>query len=154
MNTRVLSIVFVALTAVVCLGQDDSIGLIYDANTGDLEFLSTVGQVTTFELKSASEILVADSNPDVFNGLFDVNTSAKAFKLDPDGFSGLHLPGLLSPGLSCAELLADLTLDGSFAAGGPIGNLEAALLCVPEPPSSSLCVFAAVALLACRRVKR
>ena len=156
MSKKVLSIVFVALMASVSFGQwelgsptADAVHIIYSPDSGDTEFVSTAGAVTTFELKSNSSQLTGAAN-DLFGGLFDVNSPAKLFKLEPSGFESLLLPGALPAGLGAAELQADLVLDGSFAAGGALSTVPN-ILVVPEPSSLALIAFAGLGLLGFRR---
>lgn len=147
MRKKILSIAFVALLASVSLGQ--SVNIIYTPESGDMEFLSNAGPVTTFELKSAAGLFTTVPQP-ALSGLFDVNTEFKKFKLEPSGFDSLSLPGALQTGLSCDVLVADLTLDGSFAAGGPLNSVPL-LICVPEASSLVMIGLGLLGFLGVRR---
>ena len=156
MSKKVLSIVLVALMASVSFGaietgpaSTDGVNLIYSPDSGDLMVESLAGAMTTFELKSESGQLTGAAN-DAFGGLFDVNSPQKLFKLEPAGYSELSLPGALPTGLGFDALAADLTLDGSFAAGGPLSGVPN-ILVVPEPSSLALIAFAGLGLLGFRR---
>ncbi len=114
-----------------------------------LEALS--GPVTTFEMKSASALFTGVEN-DALNGLFDVNSAEKVFKLEPAGFNELDLPGLFPAGTPCTVVFADISIDGSFAAGGVLGPVNFSFC--PEPSGRTLLAFAAVGMAAGLRTKR
>ena len=158
MRLQVLTFTAFALLASVSFGQKLEIGpapqdgtvVIYDPVSGDLEFDSRGGAMTTFQLLSASSRFTEAPN-ELLNGLFDVNTARKIFKLEPAGFDTLSLPGALPAGLSPNDIIADLELDGSFAAGGALKDAPAVLLLVPEPTNVSLIAWAGLGLFGFRR---
>jgi hypothetical protein len=156
MSKKILSCVLVALMASVSFGAieagpatDTGVNLIYTPDTGDLMFESRAGAVTTFELKSAAGNFTTAAQP-LLGGLFDVNSAVKKFKLEPNGFESLNLTGAVKTGLSFDALAADLTLDGSFAAGGALSTVPN-ILVVPEPSSLALIAFGLLGVLGIRR---
>ena len=154
MRSKVLSLVFTVLMGSACLGQlagDDGINFIYDQGTGDVLIDSRSGPVTTFELQSASALFTGVEN-DALKGLFDVNSTEKVFKLQPAGFNELHLPGLLPPGTPCTTLFADISIAGSFAAGGSLSPVNFSFC--PEPSGIALLAWAAFGFVGCRRRTR
>lgn len=157
MRLQLFAFVSFALLASVSFGQrltlgpipDDGTVVIYDPASGDLNFDSRGGPMTTFQLLSASSQFTEAPN-DLLGGLFDVNTARKIFKLEPAGFDTLSLPGALPPGLSPDDIIADLELDGSFAAGGALKDVPAVLM-IPEPCGITLLACASFGLLGFRR---
>lgn len=156
MSKKILSCVLVALMASVSYGaielgpaSDNGVNLIYTPDTGDLVMESRAGAVTTFELKSEAGLFTTAAQGDLA-GLFDVNSAVKKFKLEPAGFETLNLAGSVQTGLSFDALAADLTLDGSFAAGGALSTVPN-ILVVPEPSSLALIAFGLLGVLGIRR---
>lgn len=96
----------------------NSVGVFYSPHDGSLALNTGDQFLTTIELKSASGLFQPEFAHDFFNGLFDVVTNEKMFKLDPGGFSGNIDLGRYSPGHSDTSFIADIEVDGSFAGGG------------------------------------
>ncbi|MCA9211665.1 MAG: hypothetical protein KDB27_01250 [Planctomycetales bacterium] len=150
-------VVLSLLTCSTCLAalpvapaNANGVNVVYSPESGDLLIDSTAGPITTLELKSDSGYFTAGPHA-ALNGLFDVNTQTKIFKLDPAGFSTLSLEGALQTGLSFTELGADLSIDGSYESGGGLASDGRATVLVPEPASVGFSLAAISCLLFLRR---
>ena len=98
--------------------------LTYEPETGNLLFGIPDGlpDVTAFEITSKSGVFTAVS-PDQLTGLFDVYAPNKLFRLVPTGFGETDFGPAIAPGLSVADLAADLCLSGARISGGSISGL-------------------------------
>ena len=66
-------------------------------------------------------------------GAFDVDSDSQIFKLDTtSGFWDITFGNVAVTGLSESFILGDLTVNGSFALGGGLGNVD--LIYIPEVP--------------------
>ncbi|MEZ6118853.1 MAG: hypothetical protein R3C28_20110 [Pirellulaceae bacterium] len=100
-------------------------------------------RLTTVELVSNAEIFTGTKPPQI-TGIFDVYTPDKLFKLDVQGFGDLDFGPAVTPGLTLADVAADLCARGSLLGGGAIGTVHLADLeggaipltgCPPPPPA-------------------
>ena len=159
-NSLLLSTYFV--TVAHCQGfpdANDVVTIIYDPSDGSLVVNNPAGDdaaadaITTFELTSSVPFFTGPRPPEL-NGLFDVWSPTKAFRLDPDGFFDMEWPaGTVATGVNNAGDI--LTLSGSFLSGGPLEPVRLCVgVCIPEPGNlvpMSLGAFALVAPLRRRK---
>lgn len=114
----------------------------YNPDNGDFRAYllpESTRKMTTLEIVSESGVFDGPGGPCIgFDGLFDLYTPGKLFKLDPAGFSEHFCAGAVQTGLSLEFLAEDLTVDGSFSGGG---SLSDAVFLVPEPSAATLFVF-------------
>lgn len=136
--------------------SDDIVTLIYDPVHGSFVVDNPAGDdaaadaITTFELTSSVDFFTGPA-PHGFDGLFDVWSPTKAFRLFPAGFYDMSWPaGSVATGLGYSDLRENLTLNGSFLSGGPLSPVD--LCCIPEPNSNALLLLGTLCLTgACRR---
>ena len=85
---------------------------------------------------------------------FDNDVDTNIFKATFGGsFGSISFGNVAQAGLTEEFLLGDLTVIGSLAGGGDLGNVD--LVYVPEPTSVVLlAVGLAIGLLRCKRVNR
>ncbi|MCA9171498.1 MAG: hypothetical protein KDB23_27710, partial [Planctomycetales bacterium] len=107
---------------------------IYDANTGELSIESALS-LTTLQIISASGIFTGSPAANL-GAEFDVDTDVKVFKVEPAGFSNLSLGPVARAGLPRSFLERDLSIDGSRAAGGRLGQFE--LVVIPAADQTSV----------------
>ncbi len=136
----------------------DAVLLNYDPEEGDLWISLNEGSMeslTTLEITSASSAIQVDSCPfGIFCGLFDIwggPDGNKIFRLDPAGFSELHVENALDPGLTADFIVNDLRFDGSYAGGG---GLTEVVIPIPEPTALMLCVIGCMSIHFVRRRDR
>ncbi|MCA9213493.1 MAG: hypothetical protein KDB27_10535, partial [Planctomycetales bacterium] len=94
--------------------------LTYDPATGDITITGIDGDLTSIELISADGILEGTFENDYTEGLFDVATRYKLFRLNPKGFSSIQLEGIARKGLTYDEVSKDLTISGSTIGKDPL----------------------------------
>ena len=83
-------------------------------------------------------------------GVSELGTRQPCSKtVDYVGFSSLSFGNVAQSGLSEGFVLADLTVVGSLAGGGPLGDVD--LIYVPEPSTLLLVALGVIGLLAHRR---
>ncbi|MEZ6120115.1 MAG: PEP-CTERM sorting domain-containing protein [Pirellulaceae bacterium] len=131
--------------------------IIHCGACGDLDIWAANGvQVTTLEIVSTGGLFrgTKEDFSSTFNGLFDVYTPEKAFKLAPAGF-GLDQTtfgnlGGAGNNLTFEDLVQDLRISGSLVGGGSLADAPGGVWivsAVPEPGTLSMLGLAAGSLL-------
>ncbi|MCA9214250.1 MAG: hypothetical protein KDB27_14360 [Planctomycetales bacterium] len=110
--------------------EPSSTNLIYNRATGEV-FLEANPLLTTLEIVSSSGIFTGRCG--LINGLFDVCTPGKYFKLDPSGFGNVSLGTILPPGLDQEFLDQNLSFSGSTVDGGPLMISRVVII---DPPAA------------------
>ena len=130
---------------------DGQTSLVYNANTGELSLDPPADQeLTSINVTSAGGRFLGDK-PDVLDGAFDNFAADNLFKATFGGsFGSISFGTVLPVGVAESDLAADLSVVGSLAGGGDLGNVD--LVYVPEPTSVLLLTIGLViALSHCRR---
>ncbi len=96
----------------------------YEPSSGGLAIGTASGDLTTIQLGSSSDSFRDGTVP----GLFDVRVSDRLFWLHPSGKPVLRFQEALPSGLTESEVLSDLSIDGSLAGGGDLGNVRLELV--------------------------
>ena len=133
---------------------DGQTSLVYDATSGELRVDPPAGtDLTSINVTSASGKFIG-SKPVALDGAFDNFDQANIFKATFGGsFGSVSFGNVAQSGLSEEFLLGDLSIRGSLAGGGDLGNVD--LVYVPEPTSVLLLsVGLAIGLVSFRRVYR
>jgi hypothetical protein len=143
--------------AVAAGGQsgDGQTSLIYDPATGELAVDAPAGvDLTSINIDSASGIFTGDPAQNL-GGSFDNDGDSNIFKATfGDSFASLSFGNVAQAGLDEQFLAADLTVVGSLAGGGALGEVD--LIYVPEPSGVAMLLvgLGAVWTLASRRRRR
>ena len=163
-----------ALTLIICItftaAANAEVSLIYypsDMNSpvfgengaGTLIIDSTDRSITTLEIISAGgNFTPAGAAAGAFAPPFDIISETKLFKLSAGAaaYTNLNFGQVIKPGMDCASLVADMSVNGSLTPDGSGNNALDAQglsmpLCVPEPGSLALISFGLLGLLSFRR---
>ena len=126
--------------------NDGQTSITYDAATGAIAVDTPHGvELTSINIDSDSEIFTGQSAQHL-GGSFDHDADGNIFKATFGGsFGSLSFGSVAQAGLSEEFVLGDLTVVGSLAGGGELGNVD--LVYVPEPASLALLVFGLLAVL-------
>ena len=118
----------------------------YDAKTGEVSVDAPAGKdLTSINIESASGIFTGAPAQNL-GGSFDNDADTNIFKATfGSSFGSLSFGNVAQPGLSETVLLGDLTVVGSLAGGGALGNVD--LIYVPEPATLVLLTLGLVGLL-------
>ena len=118
---------------------DEQTSLVYDAGTGELKVDAPESKdLTSINVTSAGSLLIG-AKPAVLDGAFDNFAVDNLFKATFGGsFGDISFGNVLPTGLSESDVAADLTVVGSLAGGGDLGNVD--LVYVPEPAAFGLLV--------------
>ena len=134
---------------------DSQTSLVYDSATGNLSVDAPAGfDLTSINIQSATAIFT-ESPAENLEGAFDNDTDDNIFKATFGGsFGSLSFGQVATPGLSRDFLLSDLTVQGSLAGGGALGDVD--LIYIPEPAAISLLgiAVATIVVLASRKKVR
>ena len=132
------------------VSNDDQTSLVYDAQTGELRVDAPAGkQLTSMNVTSSGNLFVGDK-PAILDGAFDNFAAGNIFKATFGGsFGSISFGQVLEAGIPQVTLLADLSVVGSLAGGGELGDVD--LIYVPEPSSIGLLALAIVFVVRCRR---
>jgi hypothetical protein len=123
---------------------DGNATLTYDAGTGELAVQVGGTELTSINIDSAASIFTGDAAQNL-GGSFDNDADNNIFKATfGSSFGSLSFGNVAQAGLSEDFVLNDLTVIGSLAGGGDLGNVD--LIYVPEPSSLILLVLAAVSV--------
>ena len=125
--------------AVASGGQlsDGQTSVVYDAGTGEVSVDAAIGtELTSINIDSAAGIFTGEAAANL-GGSFDNDADGNIFKATfGSSFGSLSFGNVAQPGLSEDFLLNDLTVVGSLAGGGDLGEVD--LVYVPEPVSALL----------------
>ena len=119
---------------------DEQTSLIYDAVSGELSVDTPAGKdLTSINVTSAGGIFIRNK-PAVLDGAFDNFAADNIFKATFGGsFADISFGNVAQAGLSEEFVLGDLSVVGSLAGGGDLGDVD--LIYVPEPTTIGLLVF-------------
>ena len=119
---------------------DNQTSVGYNANTGEVWVDAPAGkELTSINISSASSIFTGDDAMHL-DGAFDNDADDNIFKATFGGsFSSLSFGNVAQAGLAPEALAADLTVVGSLAGGGDLGDVD--LIYVPEPTSCVLAIL-------------
>lgn len=132
---------------------DDQTTIVYDLGTGEVSVDAPAGkELTSINITSEKGLFRGDK-PAVLDGAFDNFTADNLFKATFGGsFGSISFGNVLPAGLREAEITADLSVVGSLAGGGGLGEVDC--LCLPEPATWMLAAVALGLLVARRRFFR
>jgi hypothetical protein len=121
---------------------DGQTSLTYDVATGSLGVDAPAGtDLTSINIDSAGSIFTGDAALNL-GGSFDNDADNNIFKATfGSSFGSLTFGAVAQRDLSEEFLLNDLTIIGSLAGGGDLGNVD--LIYVPEPGSVLLLIIGA-----------
>jgi hypothetical protein len=134
--------------------SDGQTSVVYDATTGEIAVDSPAGrELTSINIDSASGVFTGDAAQNL-GGSFDNDADNNVFKATfGSTFGSLSFGNVAQAGLSQEFFLGDLTVIGSLAGGGDLGDVD--LIYVPEPASALLLtVGLVIGLLHFRRSNR
>jgi hypothetical protein len=117
--------------------SDGQTSVIYNAGTGEVSVDAPAGlELTSINFDSAAGIFTGEAAANL-GGSFDTDADANIFKATfGSSFGSLSFGNVAQTGLSEESVLGDLTVIGSLAGGGDLGNVD--LVYVPEPASALL----------------
>ena len=106
-------------------------------------------QLTSINIDSAASVFTGDAAQNL-GGSFDNDADNNIFKATfGSSFGSLSFGNVAQAGLSQDFVLNDLTVVGSLAGGGDLGNVD--LIYVPEPSALFLFGLGICAVAFCRR---
>ena len=122
---------------------DGQTSVVYDPGSGELSVDPAAGnELTSINITSAGSKFVGDK-PAALDGAFDNFAADNVFKATFGGsFGNISFGNVLAAGIPEAELAADLTVVGSLAGGGDLGDVD--LVYLPEPSSMLLGLLGAM----------
>jgi hypothetical protein len=125
--------------------NDGQTSILYNAGSGELAVDAPAGtELTSINIDSVAGIFTG-STAENLGGSFDNDADNNVFKATFGGsFGSLSFGNVAQPGLAENFLLGDLTVVGSLAGGGALGNVD--LIYIPEPSSFVLLALSIVLL--------
>jgi hypothetical protein len=130
--------------------NDNQTSVVYDAGTGEIAIDAPAGaELTSINIDSTAGVFTGDAAENL-GGSFDNDADNNIFKATfGTSFGSLTFGNVTQPGLSEDFLLADLSVIGSLAGGGDLGNVD--LIYVPEPSSVALLALGILGIVAVHR---
>ncbi len=131
--------------------------LLYDFQTGNYTVNGGGERISTWEHRDMPGLFDCPQLPVVvLPGLFDVCSSNKLFKLDPEGFEEVDFGNILPPGLTFDDINGVGTIRGSFLPEGGLDRNVATsphlyIANIPEPSSMTLMGLGMLGILGMRR---
>lgn len=112
--------------------NDAQTSIVYNAATGEVKVNAPAGmELTSINIDSAAGVFTGDPARNL-GGSFDHDADDNIFKATfGDSFGSLSFGDVAQTGLSQQFVLGDLTVVGSLAGGGDLGEVD--LIYVPEP---------------------
>jgi hypothetical protein len=142
-----------AYAAILPAGQanDGQTSVVYDPGTGGIAVDAPAGtELTSINIDSAAGIFTGQAAANL-GGSFDNDADTNIFKATfGSSFGSLSFGSVAQTGLSQEFVLGDLSVIGSLAGGGDLGNVD--LVYVPEP--STIGMLALGFLVGLRRIQR
>ena len=128
---------------------DGQTSLVYFPATGELAVDAPAGvELTSINIESASGIFTGDAAQNL-GGSFDNDSDGNIFKATfGSSFGSISFGSVAQAGLSEEVVFGDLSVVGSLAGGGDLGDVD--LIYVPEPSTVWLLLMAIVSLAAFR----
>jgi hypothetical protein len=122
---------------------DGQTSIIYDATTGEVAVDAPAGmELTSINIDSAAGIFTGSAAANL-SGSFDNDADNNIFKATfGSSFGSLSFGNVAQTGLAEQFVLNDLTVVGSLAGGGALGDVD--LIYVPEPTGAMLASVALV----------
>jgi hypothetical protein len=132
---------------------DGQTSIIYNAGTGEVAVDAPAGvQLTSVNIDSAGRIFTGAPAQNL-GGSFDNDADGNIFKATfGSSFGSLSFGNVAQAGLSQQFVLNDLTVVGSLAGGGALGNVD--LIYIPEPSTLVLVGLGLLGLAAARMRRR
>ena len=132
--------------------DDGQTSIVYDAGTGEVRVDAPAGkELTSVNITSAGSLFIGDK-PAVLDGAFDNFGTDNIFKATFGGsFGSVTFGKVLESGLGEDAVAGDLSVVGSLAGGGDLGDVD--LVYIPEPASVMMCWIALAMLLWSRRCR-
>jgi hypothetical protein len=129
---------------------DGQTSITYDPTTGAVGVDAPAGtQLTSVNIDSAARIFTGDPAQNL-GGSFDNDSDNNIFKATfGSSFGSLSFGNVAQRGLSEDFVANDLTVVGSLAGGGALGNVD--LIYIPEPSALALTVLGLLGLIAFAR---
>lgn len=130
---------------------DGQTSVVYNATTGEVAVDAPVGiELTSINIDSAAGIFTGDPAQNV-EGSFDTSSDDNIFKATfGTSFGSLSFGTVAQPGLPQDLVANDLTVVGSLAGGGGLGDVDL-IYVIPEPTALVLLTFGLIGIVAARR---
>jgi hypothetical protein len=118
---------------------DAQTSIVYDSQSGELAVDAPAGsELTSINIDSAAGIFTGSAAQNL-GGSFDNDADNNIFKATfGSSFGSLSFGNVAQAGLSEQFLLGDLSVVGSLAGGGALGNVDLIYVLVPEPSGIAL----------------
>ena len=121
------------------VATDSRTSIVYDARTGELGVNAPVGVgLTSINIESTTGMFSGGPALNL-GGDFDIFSADTIFKATFGSSFGSLSFGLVAPvGLARSAVMGDLSVEGSLATGGGLGDVDLIYVPVPEPASCGL----------------
>ena len=125
---------------------DGQTSIVYYEGTGEVSVDAPAGkELTSINIESASGIFTAAPAQNL-GGSFDNDADTNIFKATfGSSFGSLSFGNVAQPNLTADMLANDLTVVGSLAGGGSLGDVDLIYIPIPEPAAAVLLVLGLVA---------